>query len=258
MINYKQALMNYKQALTEMKAKNPYLSVIIPVYNETGRLKNIWTIFNYLSSQKFFSELIIVDDGSTDNTLQKLKKKSKQIPMKIISYYPNRGKGFAIKQGVLKASGRYILFTDIDLSTPVEEFEKFKKYLPKNDVLLATRKHTGAILLRRQSFLRESLGKGFTLLSQLVLRVSISDFTCGFKCFSKIAAKQIFKKQRIDRWGFDAEVLFLAKKLGFKIKEVPVTWSNDPKTRVKFPQDIINSLIDLYKIRYYNFKKMYE
>lgn len=237
--------------------KNPFLSVIIPLYNEEGRLKNLPKIYKYLNKQGLSYEVILINDGSLDKTLQKLKLLYKEFKFNLISYEINRGKGFAIRQGMLEAKGKYRLFTDIDLSTPVEEFEKFKSYLPKNDVLVATRKHKGAILLRHQSFLRESLGKGFTLLSQLVLRVSISDFTCGFKCFSKRAAKQIFQKQRIDRWGFDPEVLFIAKNLGFSIKEIPIRWKNDPRTKVKFPSDLINSFLDLIKIRLYHLKGSY-
>lgn len=235
-----------------------FLSVIVPVYNESSRLKNIRTIFNYLTNQKYSSELIIVNDGSTDSTLLKLNKIAKQIPLKIISYHKNMGKGFALKKGFLNASGEYQLFMDIDLATPIEEFEKFKPCLGENDIIIATRKHEDAELLRRQSPLRENLGKGYTLLSQIILRVPISDFTCGFKCFSKKAARSIFIRQKIKRWGFDPEVLFIAKNLGFAIKEVPIRWKNDPRTKVKFPNDLINSFLDLAKIRYYHTKGYYD
>lgn len=240
-----------------MKAKNSYLSVIVPVYNESDRLKNIQTIFKYLNRQKFSSELIVINDGSTDNSLSKLTKISKQIPLKIISYQKNQGKGFALKKGFLEASGQYQLFMDIDLATPIEEFGKFIPYLKHNDIIIATRKHKQATLVKRQLPLRENLGKGYTLLSQIILGVPISDFTCGFKCFSKKAAKKIFIKQKIKRWGFDPEVLFIAKNLGFSIKEIPIRWKNDPRTKVKFPQDLIGSFLDLIKIRYYHIKGSY-
>ena len=115
----------------------------------------------------------------------------------------------------------------------------------------------GSKLNKHQSLVRETLGKGFTLLSRIILKLDITDFTCGFKCFPKKAIKEIFFKQKVERWGFDSEILFLAKKLGYRIIEIPVKWSNDPGSRVKFPQDIINSLMDLYKIRYNEFKKIY-
>ena len=140
----------------------------------------------------------------------------------------------------------------------MEEFSKFYPYLKKYDILIGSRKLKGAKLINRQPIIREYLGRGFTLLSRIILGVNISDFTCGFKCFSKQAAEKIFTRQKINRWGFDSEILFIAKNKGLKIKEIPVKWSNDERTKVKFPDDLIRSFSELLQIRYNHFKNLYE
>lgn len=240
-----------------MKTNNIFLSIIIPLYNEQNRIDKLAKIYHFLNQQDFSYEVILINDGSYDNTLKMLKHLSKKVKFNLISYETNMGKGFAVKSGMLAAYGRYRLFTDVDLSTPIEELSKFFPYLREYDLVIGSRKMRGANLKKRQSLIRENLGKGFTQLSKLVLELDISDFTCGFKCFSKKASKQIFSRQKIDRWGFDSEILFIAKKLGFSIKEIPISWSNDPQTRVRFPQDIIQSFSDLWRIRYHHFRKQY-
>lgn len=233
-----------------MKDKNPiYLSVIIPVFNETKRLQKLDAVFAYLKTVRFTSELIIVNDGSTDESLEILESFKKEHNFKLLSYHRNKGKGYALKFGVKEANGKYILLTDVDLSTPITEFEKFKTFINQYDVIIGTRKSDSATLLVRQPKFRELLGKGFTLLSRVVLNLNLSDFTCGFKCFSNRCAKLVFSKSKINRWGYDSEVLFLANKFGYEIKEVPVVWKNDPQTKVRFPQDVFNSLQELLTIR---------
>lgn len=241
-----------------MTKRKPFLSVIIPLYNEQVRLKNLTRVYIFLDQQKFNYEVILINDGSTDKTLKKLSELSAGFKFTLITYEKNRGKGFAVKTGMLAAKGQYLLFTDIDLSTPMEEFTKFLPFLKKTNIIIGSRKTKGSTLQKRQGFIRENLGRGFTLLSQIILNLYLSDFTCGFKCFPKQAAKKIFSKQKIDRWSFDSEILLLAKQFRYKIKEVPVDWSNDPRTKVRFPHDIIRSLLDLYKIRYNWLKKNYE
>lgn len=231
------------------KNKQPSLSIIIPVFNEEKRIKNLKKIITYLGKQKFNWELIVVNDGSTDKTQKVLNSVKKSFKFKLLSYSPNLGKGFAIKTGMLEALGKYRLFLDIDLSTPINELEKFIPFLKKYDIVIGSRKLKDSNLVVRQSFIREHLGKMFTALSQMALQLDVSDFTCGFKCFSEKAAKEIFTRQTIRRWGFDSEILFIGKKKKFAIYEIPITWKNDPRTKVKFPQDIINSLAELIKIR---------
>lgn len=225
-----------------------FLSVVIPLYNEEKRAKNIRRVISYLSGKKISWELILVNDGSTDGTggyIAKFKNKN----IKTISYPVNRGKGYAIKRGMLAASGEYRLFMDVDLATPIEALERFIPLFGKYDCLIGTRKAKGARVSVHQPWLRENLGKGFTFLSRVFLGVSVSDFTCGFKCFSAESARAVFGLSSVCRWGFDAEILFLYQRLGYTIKEIPVTWKDDKRTRVKFPQDIFESLNELLTIR---------
>lgn len=231
------------------KTKKPFLSIIIPVFNEEKRIKNLKEIITYLGKQRFSWELIVVNDGSKDKTRKVLNSVKNSFKFKLLSYSPNLGKGFAIKTGMLEALGKYRLFLDIDLSTPINELDKFLPFLKKYGIVIGSRKLKASNLVVRQPFIREHLGKIFTSLSRMVLQLNVSDFTCGFKCFSEKTAKQIFTRQTINRWGFDSEILYIGKNKKISIKEVPVTWKNDPGTKVKFPQDIINSLGELIKIR---------
>lgn len=236
----------------------PHLSVVIPLYNEEKRVNNLTQIMSHLKKQKFKWEVIVVNDGSTDKTIKKLKILKNKLKFKILSYYPNTGKGFAIKTGMLSATGKHRLFLDIDLSTPIEELDKFLPFLKKFDIVIGSRKMKSSNIVVRQPLARELLGKMFTLLSQKMLQMRVSDFTCGFKCFSKKAAEKIFAKQSIHRWGFDSEILYIGKTKRYSIKEVPVIWKNDPRTRVKFPQDIVNSLTELIKIRLNSHRGLYK
>lgn len=234
---------------------NIFLSVIIPVFNETARIDNLKTITRFF--KKFNTEIIVINDGSTDKTLKILKDLQRRLKFKIVSYLKNKGKGYAVKRGVLASQGGYILLTDVDLSTPLSEFKKFLPHLAKNHIVIATRKHKKARVLKHQGFIRENLGRGFTHLSNVLLGLKLSDYTCGFKCFSSLSAKEIFKKTTIDRWGYDCEVLFIADKMGFKVKEVPVSWANDHRSKVKFPRDAVNSFSDLLRIRLNHSLKKY-
>lgn len=233
------------------------LSVVIPLYNEQDRVGNLSKVFTYLKKLKFKSEVILVNDGSTDETLNKLKILSKKHKFSIINYSQNRGKGYAIRRGVIAAKKDHILFIDIDLSTPIEEFDKFTEILDFKNILIGSRRRSDSTIKKRQSIVRENLGRIFTYLSSVILGLKVSDFTCGFKCFPTKVAQRIFKKQRIERWGFDPEILFLAQKLGLGIKEIPVVWSNDTKSKVSLPKDIFESLSDLFKIRYNASRKLY-
>lgn len=238
--------------------KVPFLSVIIPVFNEERRIRNLKKIIAYLKEQKYSWELIVVDDGSKDRTKKLLNSIKGKLKFNLISYSENMGKGFAIKTGMLKAKGKYRLFLDIDLSTPISEINRFLPYLKKYDIVIGSRKLKTSNLIERQPFIREYLGKMFTVLSQIILQLKISDFTCGFKCFSQKAVEQIFSRQTINRWGFDSEILCIGKSKKIAIKEVSVTWRNDPSTKVKLPQDIISSLTELIKIRLNFARGLYE
>jgi len=231
-----------------MPRKKPHLSVIVPVYNESNRISKLETIIKTFKNKEYPVEILVVNDGSTDDTVKKLRILNQNNKLQIISYRRNKGKGFAIKNGMLKANGNYRLFMDVDLSTHPDEFTKFERYIDKHDVIIGSRRIKGSKFIAHQPLIREQMGKVFTKLSQTVLQLNLCDFTCGFKMFSEKASKEIFSRQTIDRWGFDSEIMFLANKLGYSIKEVPVKWKNDLNSKVKFPNDIIRSLSDLTKI----------
>lgn len=240
-----------------MKSKIPYISIIIPIYNEEKRIKRLEEIYSYLKKQRYSWEIIVVNDGSTDKTKTILNSLKKKLRFNLLSYTPNAGKGFAVKTGMLKAKGKYRLFLDVDLSTPISELSKFLPFLNKYDIIIGSRKLKTSTLITRQPFIREYLGKVFTALSQRILDMHVSDFTCGFKIFSKKAAEDIFVRQKINRWGFDSEILYIGKIKKYSIKEVPVYWENDPRTRVKFPDAIINSLLELATIKINSIRGFY-
>ena len=237
-----------------------FLSIVIPVYNESNRVHLcIQALTEYLPTLGFETEVVFVDDGSPDNTVAKIRELSPTFKYDIVSYTPNRGKGEAVRQGMLHAKGAYRLFMDADMSTPINELEKFLPYMNNgSDVIIGSRKTKGAHILKSQPLWRKKLGEVFTLMSNVLLVPGVTDFTCGFKVFSKTAAETIFTRQKIERWGFDAEILFIAAKHGFKIIEVPVNWINDAGTKVELKKDVLRSLNDLYQIRRNNFNHRYD
>ena len=227
------------------------LAVVIPLYNEEFRFKKGFEICQSFSKQCPKWEFIFINDGSTDKTKQLVEGAIRNKPqMKLMSYKKNQGKGYALKQGVLKANKPLILICDIDFSTPLSELLLLHPFIKKAEVVIGSRKVQGAKILKHQPMLREWLGKQFTNLSKLWLGLNVSDVTCGFKLFTAKAGKRLFLKSRIKGWGYDAEVLFLAKKYRMKVIDVAVSWENDERTKVSMGRDIIQSIIDLWLIRW--------
>ncbi|OGG02476.1 hypothetical protein A2W14_01585 [Candidatus Gottesmanbacteria bacterium RBG_16_37_8] len=234
------------------------ISFVIPVYNEEERLAKTLIALKGLSLPRGLKleTVIFVNDGSTDSTLKILNNFKKQLEkrlkseVKIISYKVNKGKGYAISVGMCKSSSDYSLFFDADMSTKISEIKKFLPFIRKNiPIIIGTRKNSHSTVIRHQPFLREMLGRGFTLLSNIVLNTWVTDFTCGFKAFSTDAKDVLFPKLKINSWGFDAELLFLGRIKGFEFVEVPVIWSDDRRSKVKIWKDLPKSLIDLFSIR---------
>ena len=237
------------------------LDLIIPVYNESKRLKLTFQALNSFVSPRGIkvNKVIFINDGSSDNTLQKLKNSHLKFSKKIISYTHNQGKGTAIKLGFLNATADYALFMDADMSTPINEFKKLLPYIRQNiPVIIGTRKNGHSTVTVHQPWIREHLGKVFTLLSQLILNTWVTDFTCGFKAFSRPAYTTISPLMTINRWGFDSEIIFLAKIFNFSIQEKSLTWADNPATRVNLLKDIYRSLKELFQIRLNHFLGKYQ
>jgi len=238
-----------------------YLSVIVPAYNEEKRLPNTLKDINqYLSKQNYSYEIIVVSDGSKDRTVEVVNDlKLKIANLRLIDFKENYGKGFGVKQGMLQAKGEFRLFTDADNSTSINQVEKMWSEFEKGyDIVIGSRDVKGAILDPPQPFFRRFLGEAFGFLTNLIVGTwGIYDTQCGFKGFTKKATKSIFPKCKINRFAFDPEILTIAKNLGYKIKEIPVYWKNDPESKVKF-KSMVKMGIDLFKIRWNLITKKYD
>jgi dolichyl-phosphate beta-glucosyltransferase len=238
-----------------------FLSVVIPAYNEEKRLPNsLNNILNHLNNKDYKYEIIIVDDGSKDSTIdviQKFGKKYSQIYL--LKNLKNMGKGFSVKKGILQSSGKYVLFTDADLSTPIEEVDKFIETLERGfDIATASRFLPNSNLAIPQPWHRKLMGFLFRYLVSFIALKGFTDTQCGFKCFREKVAKDIFSRQRLTGFGFDVEILFIAKKLKYNIIEIPVVWRDSPQTRLNPFIHPIKMLFDLFKIRIYNLKGAYK
>ncbi len=246
------------------------ISFVIPVYNEEKRLSKTFKALKELELPYGLKleEVIFVNDGSTDQTASCIKyyvsSIERKIPnnkyrIKLISYKQNKGKGYAIKKGMLEVTSDYALFFDADISTPLSELSKFVPKMQKNiDVIIGTRKNGKSTVIIHQPILREFLGRMFTKLATIILNVKATDFTCGFKAFSQKAYKEIFSQSKINGWTYDAEIILLAKKLNYSSVEVPVLWANDSKTKVRLYNAIPQVIMDLLYIRWsYDIKPLF-
>jgi len=238
-----------------------HLSVIIPAYNEEKRLpKTLKEIDKYLKVQSYDYEIIVVNDGSKDKTGEVVNRLKPEIKnLKLIDNKINQGKGAVVKQGMLEAKGDFRIFTDADNSTSLDQIEKMWPYFNEGyDVVIGSRDAKGAVLDPPQNFFRQFVGDGFRIFRKIIVGLwNIQDTQCGFKAFTKKAAQTIFPKCKINRFAFDPEILIIAKQLGFKIKEIPVYWKNDPDSKVKF-KSMIKMAIDLFKIRWNMIKNKYD
>ena len=224
------------------------LSVVIPAYNESANIAaTLKTIIHHLENKKYDYEIIVVDDGSTDQTL-KIANDFASPKIKILENQENRGKGFSVKRGMLMAEKDWVLFTDADLSTPMMEMEKMLEF-QEADIQIASRAMSGAEILIHQPFHREWGGRFINFLVRRLVVPDIMDTQCGFKLFKKEAAKKIFSMQTINGFGFDIEILYLARRLGYKIVEIPVVWSHHTDSKVAPFSEGFQILCDICKIR---------
>ena len=228
------------------------LSLIIPAYNEAERIGNtLERIQEYFSLNPIEHEVIVVDDGSKDDTI----KICESFNVRVIPLSKNMGKGAAVRTGILESKGDLKIFTDADLSTPIEEIEKMIPILESDEyeVCIGSRALQQELIRKHQPWYREAMGKTFNKFVQLLVVKGITDTQCGFKGFTKKAAEKIFNKAQVNGFAFDVEVVYLAKRLGFKIKELPVEWINDERSKVHPVFDSIRMLNEIVKIRMNNY-----
>ena len=238
------------------------ISVVIPVFNEEIRLyKSLDNIRSYFKYSKFDYEIIVVDDGSVDNTVRLVKSSIEELDKNIylIENRRNRGKGFSVKNGFLHARGRYLLFTDADLSTPIDQLEKLLIPLKAGyDIAIGSRALKESDIQVHQPLYRQLMGKIFNLLVRVLILGGFKDTQCGFKVFTREAALEIIKRQKTERFSFDVEMLYIASKHGYQIKEVPVRWRDHPVRNISLMKDGSRMIIDLIRIRLFALQGAYE
>lgn len=233
----------------------PFLSIVIPAYNEEARLPaTLRTVLDYLDRawpRQF--EILVVDDGSSDGTAACVKEAARARPeLRLLRNPGNRGKGYSVRHGMLKARGQWVLFTDADLSAPIEEIEKLWEAVQLEDAAIAigSRALDRSLIGVHQPWWREWAGRIFNFFMRVLVGLPFRDTQCGFKLFRRDAVQAIFPRQRIERFGFDVEVLYLARKLGFKTVEVPVRWNHAEGTRVSMLRDSLDMFLDLLRVRW--------
>jgi glycosyltransferase involved in cell wall biosynthesis len=239
------------------------LSIVVPCFNEGKTIyENLKKINFYASSRVEALEIIAVNDGSTDNTLAELERVQKEFPIKLINDTENRGKGKAVRDGMLSASeeNEFVLFLDADLGIPIEELDKFLAELERGaDIAIASRFVPGLKINSPVLWYRKAMERVFRFLRKLILNNwSVQDTQCGFKLFRTPAAKKIFSMATIERFAFDSEIIFIAKKFGYEIKELPITLQNPARSSVRIILDPINMFFALVKIRLYDLTGKYK
>jgi len=235
---------------------NEKLTIVIPAFNEAKKIEStVNEVTDFLSDKGYSYEVIVIDDGSDDDTLDIIKR-YKDINsngnIRILENVHNRGKGYAVRKGIIAATGDYILFMDADNSTRIFELERMLPCLEDgNDIVIGSRrvKSVSDDIMIDQPFLRHILGEIYIYISRLFFKISVRDYNCGFKMFKNNVAKKIFSIQLMDDWSFDLETLFLVEKYNYKIKELPVNWKHYKGSKVKPVLDGIKSFISILKIK---------
>lgn len=231
----------------------PTVSVVIPAYNEERRLEpTLEKVDAFFSARPGGYEIIVVDDGSRDRTAACAAEfKPRQGRVRLLHNRRNRGKGASVRRGAAAARGETILFTDADLSTPIEDYPRLAAAAARGaDAAIGSRAVRGANVAEPQPLYRTLMGKFFNLLVQLVLLPGLHDTQCGFKLFRRGAARRIFARQTIPGFGFDVEILYIARRLGLRIAEVPVEWRNSPASKVSPVRDSAQMFLDLFRTRW--------
>jgi dolichyl-phosphate beta-glucosyltransferase len=235
-----------------MSATALELSIVIPAYNEELRLPvSLAQISAYIRALSREAEVIVVDDGSRDRTAAVTESFRSEMPsLRLISNGENRGKGYSVRHGMLEAQGRIVLFTDADLSAPIEEAGKLLAALENHDIAIGSRALDRSLIFARQSVFREFAGIVFNTIVRVILRLPFVDTQCGFKAFRREPCHVVFEQQRIQRFGFDPELLYLARHHGLRVVEIPVRWAHSPATKVSMVRDSAQMFLDVFRIRW--------
>jgi glycosyltransferase involved in cell wall biosynthesis len=231
------------------------VSIVIPAFNEERRLTATLTaVLAFLARRDGrFAEVVVVDDGSTDGTARLVREFSaKHAAVRLVRNPGNRGKGYSVRHGVMEARGEWILFSDADLSAPIEELDKLAAAAREAgaSVAIGSRAMDRSLIQVHQSGFRETAGRVFNFCMRVLTGLPLRDTQCGFKLFEAGTAREVFGRQRLERFGFDAEVLFIARRLGYRMVEVPVRWSHSEGTKVSMFRDSLNMFLDLLRVRW--------
>jgi dolichyl-phosphate beta-glucosyltransferase len=237
--------------MTTQNQGTPYLSIIIPAYNEKDRIiPTLNQVFNFISARNVHAEVIVVDDGSTDETRSHIEKAFPTVNyLSVYSLPKNRGKGYAVKTGIQKSRGQYILFMDADSSTPITEFSELEPLLQNHDIVIGSRIKDATHDMKKPWHRKVITAVGRKVIHNFLIK-DIKDTQCGFKLFRREAALEIAEQQTIDRFGFDVEILILAQKRNYKIAEVPVVWVHSSGSRFHPFWDTLRTAWDILKIKF--------
>jgi dolichyl-phosphate beta-glucosyltransferase len=241
--------------------QRPQISIVIPAFNESARIgRALHEVLRCMDERHWHAEVLVVNDGSTDCTAAIVQEFVTLHPeVRLLSNPENRGKGFSVRHGVLQAVGDIVLFTDADLSAPMEEAERLFAALHQGaDIAIGSRWLERKRQTLHQPLYRQLFGRCFNAITRLVMGLPFADTQCGFKAFHRPVAQTIFQLQRIERWGFDPELLFIALKRGYTVREVPVTWGHDERSRLSYLKDGIKMLEDIAYIRWEAFAGAYD
>jgi dolichyl-phosphate beta-glucosyltransferase len=234
-------------------AQNPQYSIVIPAYNESARIPaTLKSVVACIHQHGWAAEVIVVNDGSRDSTAEVVRAFAAQAPeVRLVENPGNRGKGYSVRNGILQAQGEVVMFTDSDLSAPIEEATLlFTAIAAGADIAIGSRWLEKDRQSIRQPLYRQFFGRCFNAVTRLVMGLHFADTQCGFKAFTRAAAQTVFQLQTIERWGFDPEILFVALKRGFRVVEVPVSWAHDERTRMSYLKDGLTMLEEIVRIRW--------
>jgi glycosyltransferase involved in cell wall biosynthesis len=241
------------QAVVVSVTQYPQYSIVIPAFNESARIPaTLQSVVSCIRERGWAAEVIVVNDGSRDATAEVVRAFARNAPeVRLIENPGNRGKGYSVRSGMLQALGEVVMFTDSDLSAPIEEAERlFAAIAAGADIAIGSRWLEKGRQTHRQPFYRQFFGRCFNAVTRAVMGLRFADTQCGFKAFTRAAAQTVFQLQTIERWGFDPEILFIALKRGYWIIEVPVSWAHDERTRMSYLKDGMKMLEEIAIIRW--------